>query len=218
MSVAFYTKCWEGDYQKMLAGAFERKWQACKHDFDTVGLVVNNGSSVQDLMIEWALRGNADVALMAEELADDTMAYFGLERDDFGRGYVYSIAELTAIRHCQEDYLCYVQGDCLVTTGDWVSDAIAVLEDNPDVWAVSPASDVNTWHGQDGLDQYFSDQAWLVRTKDWQGLEFPKDSSDVTGYPEYGGDLFERKAAKVLRQQGKFRKILTDHWYQHPTY
>lgn len=216
MSVTFATKTWGGDWEKMLAGAYGKKWRSCKYDFDDLMLMVNNGVP-EDVPVR--LMAEADRTVLADLFASEVLAHYGVTEDSFEGGYRYSICELAAILLCPSEYMCWMQGDCLMDpASDWVSEGIGLLEQNPIVTAVSPASEANAWHDKNGLDQFFSDQAFLVRTKDFQDPSLMAGGQDIPEYPAHGGDSFEKKVAQWMRRNGTYRKILTDHWHAHPAW
>lgn len=224
MSVSFWTKTWGKDYPQMLSTGYEKKWQSIGYEFDVLGIAINN--KVPEGIADGFL-GRADIILDVPKMEQAVLDYFYLKEEDFKGGMVYSIAELACIRACDTDYLCYVQGDCLTMgmlggkpggSGDWVTEGIEILEENPEIMVVSPASDVNTWHTEFGLDQEFSDQAWLVRTKDFQNDAIYKVPGTDPNYPEYGGNSFEHMVGKYLKESGHFRKILKNFYAIHPAY
>lgn len=188
--VIFASKCWQGDWQKILAGSFNRKWQNVKYPFDGMILVLNNGVPE---------------------------GFEGFRAKQTGN--VYADGELGAVEAAKDyDYLCYVQGDCITEGGDWVTPGIKILEENPDIAVVSPGSDVNTWHDKDGLDHYMSDQAWLVRVKEFSDPKVYQYPGTDPDYPSYGGDSFEHMVGKYLKATGRYRKILPEFWTHHPAY
>lgn len=204
--VAFITKCWGGDYHKFLRGEFERKRPP--YNFHKEILLLNNGVPLEFKSSLYQIR--------VDELANDVLEYFNLNKKSFLRdgydGYNYSIAELTALylaRDC--DYLCWVQGDCSIE-GDWVTPAIKILQET-DCVVVSPSSAVNTWHDSDNVDHFFSDQAFVIRPKDFK--EFNLIEPVLKEYPYYGGASFEYKMGQYLHKTGKFRKILNDFYCVH---
>jgi hypothetical protein len=146
------------------------------------------------------------------------LTFFELTPESFNGGYHYSVAELMAIYLAKDfDYLCWVQGDCMPTTQGWVSEGIHILEQNPLVSVVSPFSEVNTWHDGASQDQFFSDQAFLIRTAEFRQPIY-SGGEDILEYPPHGGDSFEKKVAQYLRKAETYRQILPHHWYTHPSY
>lgn len=203
MKVGFASKCWEKDWAQLVFGGFAAKEKAIGYPFDHHYFVYNNGTPP-------SLSG-----YHTAELSDRVLSFFNLYEEDFKGGYNYSIGELTAIWLAHScDYLCYVQGDCTPTSGDWVTEGIDILEKDPSVSAVSPLSEVNTWHGSDNRDQFFSDQAFLIRIPEFRKAIY-EGGPDIPEYPPHGGDSFEKKVAQYLRRNGTYRHILTNHWYVH---
>ena len=210
-SSLFATKTWKGDYFHFLQSAFEDKWKDCKYDFDDKWLMINNGVPKDTLK-------GIEVAPLVDEVLD----FFKLKRDDFKDngydGFYYSIAELTAIYLAKDfDYLCWIQGDCRLSKPyDWVTPGIESLK-KEDISVVAPFSEVNTWHDKDGLDHFFSDQAFLIKVD-----EFRKPIYGIKGYmkeyPIYGGNYFEMMVGKYLHKENKYRKIITEAYYDHEVY
>lgn len=205
VKVAFVSKAWGGDYEKFLSGAFERKRDAVPYPFDWHLLVANNGvpeeAPLRDLPF--------------------ATCWVGLEQQLHKADNYYATGELCAVWQCHghgSEYLCFVQGDCVTEGGDWVTPAIKVLEKEPDVMVVSPLSEVNTWHDAQGYDHYMSDQAFVVRVKDFMNPEVYAVVGTDPDYPDYGGDSFEAMVGKYLKKSGRKRKILTGFWTIHPQY
>ena len=216
MKILFSTKTWEGDWKKILSGGFERKLEACDFAFNETLLVVNNTKQPRDLFDDVA-----DNVLFVEDEAKKTLDFFGLQEASFKGGYVYSIAELAELRYAHAegfDYLVHYSSDALSVKGDWISEGIKILEEQRDVWVVSPYSDVNEWHDETNRDQMFSDQCYLVRPKDFILEDYTLTDPELPEYPAHGGDSFERKMARILHKNKKYRYILTDYRYEHPAF
>ena len=144
--------------------------------------------------------------------------FFGLNADSFTKngnsGFWYSIAELTAIYMAKDfDYLCWVQSDCR-TKGDWITPGLKEL-DKKDISVVSPVSAVNTWHKRDGLDQFFSDQAYLIKVSEFRKKIYDYKEPYQPEYPFYGGASFEYKVGQYLKNNNKYRRILDKFWCEH---
>lgn len=194
MTVTFATKCWGGDYYKFLLGAYERKLEALEYIFDEDYLVVNNGVP-EDTSFQF------DTVMVGKSLYNH-----------------YASGEIKALQAASTDYLCFVQGDCLTSGGNWIDTGIEVLQSEPEVLIVSPASEVNTWHDHNGYDHYCSDQAFVVRVADFMNPEVYQVPGVDPDYPDYGGNSFEAMVGRYLKYTGKKRKILTDFYVHHPAY
>lgn len=211
--VLFATKCYEKDYHKFLSGAFERKLESCCYPFTDQWLMLNNG--VPD-DVEFTPK-----TVNVLEHQADALDFFDLTRDDFkasqGNGYWYSIAELVTIYLAEEfDYLCWVQGDCLISPSkDWISEGIQILESDQSISIVSPGSEVNTY-GE--IDQECSDQAFLIRVSEFRKPIYSWIEPEQPNYPSYGGESFEFKVGQYLKNNGKGRRILFESNLLHPQY
>lgn len=217
MRVLFASKCYGRDYLGFLKGMFELKVDAIGYPFESKVLMLNNGIPEE---MKTALTATAGFTLDVEAMLPYIYEHFNLSDESFGEGKWYSVAELGAILFAYKegyDYLCYVQGDCITQNGDWVTPGIAILEENPKVMVVSPASEVNTWHGDDGYDHYMSDQAWLGRVADLADPQVYHVEGVDGDYPSYGGNSFEHMVGKYLKQSGKMRQILPQYWTYHGT-
>ncbi len=215
--VVFATKTWERDYLKMAQGEFLRKENSCKYPFDDSFLVVNNTDNpahVKELLSETGRM------VFVEDHLKEVLAVFNLNKSSFiepytsQNGYVYAVGELTAIWAARNaDYLCYIQGDCITyPASDWVTEAIEILENTPEISVVSPYSEVNTWGD---TDQYMSDQAWVVRVPEFMGDIYNHSPEYSHDYPSYGGRSFEYIVGQYLIHSGQKRKILKKHYVVH---
>jgi len=215
VSVLFATKTWEGDYNQFLKNAFKNKWKPFGYQFDAKWLLVNNGVPKETY---YYLK--ADQKVDVSEYEDIVLKHFKLKKRDFEGGYVYSIGELTAIFLASRfDYLCWVQGDCLLKDAKgFVEKAIAILENNPHILVVSPLSEVNTWHNDKGLDHFFSDQCFFIKVSEFNKPIYHYKKPELTEYPTHGGNSFERMVGRYLHKTKKFRKILTDYYLIHEAY
>jgi hypothetical protein len=213
MKVLFATKCWGGDYTKFLSGTFKRKIP--RYPFTECWLFLNNAVPSK------AFRGfSADKIIEVDDYAERTLNFFKLDKKDFNGGYVYSIAELVCLYLAKSfDYLCWIQGDCLMEDSvGFVGKSIKVLEKKPHISIVSPRSEVNTWHNDLGLDQFCSDQGFVVRIKEFRQPIYNYKMPTLNQYPSHGGNSFERLVGRYLRNNNKFRRILNEYYLFHPAY
>lgn len=217
--VIFSTKCWGGDYQKFLAGAYQRKLDAINpYEPLQKWLIFNNVSD--SVTAETFVGCGADLSLNAETFWGETLSYFDLKEEDFGSGVPYSISELVELAICKQanfDYLIHYSSDSLSNNGDWITPAIEILKKEKDVIVVSPKSEVNTWHDKNGYDHFFSDQCFLLDVKKVP-KDFSKYGEPLKEYPKHGGMSFEHMLGKFMHAKGLKRKILEDFWYDHPAY
>lgn len=185
--VLFATKCWSGDWAKMLAGGFDDKWKTIGYPFDDKVLILNNG-------------------------VPEGVEGFRAKQT----GNVYADGEKGAIEAAKGyDYLCFVQGDCITQGGDWVTTGIDYLEHWPSISVVSPRSEVNTWDDKKGLDRYMSDQAWLVRVSEFSNQDIYQYPGVDPDYPDYAPNSFEHQVGRYLKSTNRYRKILDGFWTVH---
>ena len=213
MRTIFATKTWKGDYTKFLSGAFKRK--VPKYGFVQKWLFLNN--EVPKNSFNNFKEGKV---FEVSKYAQKALEFFNLKKKDFRGGYKYSIAELVCLYLAKGfDYLVWVQGDCLIEeTRGFVEKAIRILQDKEYVSAVSPNSEVNTWHKETGLDQFFSDQCFVVRIKEFRGQIYNYKQPKLNEFPKHGGDSFERLVARYFRNNNKFRRILNEYYLYHKAY
>lgn len=216
--VIFVTKTYKNDFVYFLQDAFQKKKEAIGYSFFSHALMLNNGIPEE---MKWALTSNVGCTLDVESMIPVVLDHFRLTMKRLESGFWYVIAELAAIYYASQekyDYLCWVQGDCLTRGGDWVTPAIKILKKEKETILVSPASDVNTWHDQDGYDHYCSDQAFIGRVADLAKPEPYQVEGTDPDYPRYAPDSFEAMVGKYLKASGKKRKILSDYWVYHGAY
>lgn len=220
MSIVFATKCYEKNWQSLVSGGIDRKLKGLDYPFDHTMLVINNVDNME--LVKGASRELVDTCIDVPNFLSDIYTTLKLDRDHFINtqtgvdGYNYGIGKLAAIIAAKDyDYLVYLQGD-VVTERSWIVEGLQVLENEPDVLVVSPLSEVNTWHDDQGYDHYMSDHAWLVRVNDFLNPEVFHVTGSDPDYPVYGGNNFEHMIGKYLKQTGRKRKIITTAWAHHP--
>lgn len=233
--VTFSTKCYEADYRRVLGqGGARAQAERCCHAFARRQVIVNNVDDWKDaerLAMAALDRGDLSEYVFAEHHADRVLDHFRLRREDLGRGYVYSICELTELLICRTPYLVHHASDVAVLARgagdliDWVARGIDILEGDPRVAVVNPV-----WNGRVGearaesvedcgdhfLGHGFSDQCYLVRTDDLRGADLRQAHPAGVRYPDYGGELFEKRVDAWMRNAGRLRATLKDVAYVHP--
>ena len=92
--------------------------------------------------------------------------------------------------------------------------AIEIMERNPDIIVANP-----TWNykwneakaeSQSELDDFyvgygFSDQCYLINTEVFKQKIYNYHHLDSERYPEYGGELFEKRVDSYMRCHNKYR-------------
>lgn len=229
-TVTLETKCWERDWKKILCtDRLQQLSERNLHAFDRHILMINN---VEDIS---QVAHFADVAVadgritgyvVVQDHAAAALDFFGLTATALGRGYIYSIAELVSIYLCETDYLLHFAGDCLPHAKyEWVSEAIDLFASDGRIrvanlsWNIpgcSVASEAQ--FGQLGdfyLGYGFSDQCYLIRTKDFRDQIYGETHPSSKRYPKYGGELFEKRVNSWMRNHGFIRATYMHGIYDH---
>ncbi|PKH37659.1 hypothetical protein SAMN05192575_101671 [Nocardioides alpinus] len=228
-TVTFETKVWEGDYRTILDRA--RLDAVISHnswDFTARIVHVNNVDDPdQALSIGRALvaDGVLDEVVLVDEHATDALNHFGLTRNDLGRGYVYSISELVSLYLCRTDYLLHLSGDTTPSGRvDWIPSALELLERRPEIavanlsWTPDLSMVEAESSGRDGeflLGYGFSDQMYLVRAAEFGQRIYGETHPASERYPEYGGELFEKRVDAWMRNHQRLRATWTSGHYVH---
>lgn len=231
-TVTFETKCWEKDWRLILGTDYlEVMISRNCHGFNKKVLYINNMADYRVASYyanKLVARGILTEFHVVEEHAKKALEFFGMSKEMFGRGYVYSIAELVGIYLCQTDYLVHFSGDSIMAAeSDWVLKSLAQFRKNSRVKVANP-----TWNMrydealEESLDENddfffshgFSDQCYLIRTIDFKAPIYEEKNQASERYPKYGGELFEKRVDAWMRNNGLFRITFKHHSYIHPSF
>jgi len=233
-AVTLETKCWEADWRSVLDAARLRRIADGLSFAFTERVVFINNVADPDAVCRLAERRVAEGLLTGFERvadhADAALEMAGLTREELGRGYVYSAAELVGIHRCRTPFLLHLASDVMPApasdeAGHWIMDALALFARDARIKVANPV-----WNGRFGeahmealeeteaffLGHGFSDQCYLVRTEDWQGAIYGETHPEPGRYPDYGGELFEKRADAWLRRHGYLRATHRRTAYAHP--
>lgn len=203
------TKTWQGDVHKIVnQELFFDKFEGIAQEHEC-HLFINNVDNPEEVFEEASKRG------MAPHMAQE--APWGND--------VYGNAEWEACLMAMNgfEYLLWYSSDALSRDNSWVTDAIKMMEEKPYLLCVSPLSEVNTWHDVNCEDDFFSDQAFLMRVHNFREHIFlpgyiMQVDSELPQYPAHGKESFEKRMARAMRKDAMRRGILTQHWYDHPAW
>lgn len=239
MTITFETKCWERDWKYLLIeGYLEKIIEGCNYNFDRKLLYINNVEDIS-LVKEYAQHkveeGIIDDYIIVDEYAEEVLNFFNIDKDDFKGGYYYSIAELTSIYLCQTDLLLHFSGDSWIrdkgTT--WVADAAKLLMNDSSFFVANPLwnnnHDISVNYAEaeresiKEIDKYFigygfSDQCYMIRTEDFRKPIYNESHPSSERYPEYGGELFEKRVNSYMRNHNLLRLTSKDVVYIHRNY
>jgi hypothetical protein len=228
-SVTLETKCWDADWELILK-TDRLRTLATRNCFDFVErvLMINNVTDVRTVT-KYATRavdrGLLTRYVVVDEHASEALRFFQLSPEALTRGYVYSIAELVSVYLCRTDYLLHYAGDCVPAMKcDWLPRTLEFMQANPQVKVANL-----TWdHKYDEAksessyetDNFyvgfgFSDQCYLVRTCDFRAPIYGERNIASERYPDYGGELFEKRVDAWMRNHQHLRATFRHASYVH---
>jgi len=226
-AVTFETKCWERDWKRLLQTDRLRQ-MVDLNDFPFAEkiLIINNVKNFKEVahFADEAVRdGRLTRYYWAEDHAAEVLDFFELSRESLGKGYVYSIAELVGIFLCRTEFLLHFAGDCIPAgRHGWIPQALATFKEDHRIkvanllwggnWA--EAESESSEQTRDFFKGYgFSDQCYLIRVPDFRAKIYNHPPPVPSPYPDYGGELFEKRADAWMRAHGHLRAT-----YKHASY
>lgn len=228
------TKCWQGDWKRILCTDWLGQLaDRNRHPFDRRVLMINNVDNISRVIrhAESAVQdGRITSYIVVKEHAEKALDFFGLTAEEFGRGYVYSIAELVGLYLCQTDYLLHFAGDCMPQEHcEWLPQAMAAFEEDPRIMVANLSWDPMKYRyehraeaeaifGRRGtfyLGQGFSDQCYFVRADDFRRRMYKETNPYSERYPDYGGELFEKRVDAWMRNHDMIRATFSLGIYDH---
>jgi hypothetical protein len=223
-TVTFETKCYEKDWRFVLErDRLTKMITYHNYPFSERILYINNVkniSRVTERAKQLVGEGILTSYVVVEEYAADALRHFQIEKDSFLGGYYYSISELVSLFRARTDYVLHMSGDSMLAEPlNWITPAISKFEKNEVLKVANP-----TWnfrydearqesHGEDEEFFYgygFSDQCYLVRTRDFQQTIYSETHPMSERYPAYGGELFEKRVDAWMRNHA-FQRITYKH-------
>jgi hypothetical protein len=212
-TITLETKCWEGDWKRILGGDWLRLLaERNAYPFSEKILMINNVKdySVVSKYAERAIQqGWITKYIIVEEHAAEALAFFSISRESLGIGYPYSIAELVGIFLCRSDFLLHYAGDCMpAASTDWISQSVRFMSVDSRIKlctlnAGEDQSEAKKYSLEQTDDFYigcgFSDQCYLIRPEEFRGRIYNESHPASARYPKYGGELFEKRVDSWLR-------------------
>jgi len=174
-SVDCYIDCWEGSYRKLLApGILGERYARHCYPFARRVLTINNVDDKHEALglAEAAIaRGECDEYIVVADELPLALKRCELRLKDIASLMHFTDFLLVTVMTAKADFVLHVAGDVqLVRPFDWVSGAIAKLEESPQFFVANPEiGDHPGWSEQTALrfeDPYwvscgFSDQCFL---------------------------------------------------------
>ena len=204
--------------------------QIANHDYPFLKkmVVINNVdnlSEVKQLAKKRKEEGIITDYFVAQEHAKKVLDFFHLKKEGFKKGsdahlyenvtddwiYYNAIGVLTAIYFCDTDYFLYHTGDSyLKKKVSWIDKAIDLMEKKQKYKVANLAwnekyDEVQKESKRCKKDFYvadrgFSDQFFLVRTKDFQQPIYQEIRNDSHHFPR--GDVFEKRVFSYMINHG----------------
>lgn len=230
--VTLETKCWEGDYRRILApGRLRALAESNMYPFSERWLMINNVRSYAKVsrLAEAAVNQRWITGyIIVEDHAKEALDFFQLDRASLGVGYVYSISELVSIYLCKSEYLLHFAGDCYPNLPcDWIPETLALFASDPRVkvanlsWICSqspPYLEATGISGSFYLGYGFSDQCYIIRASDFRQAIYSEQNPASARYPGYGGELFEKRVDSWMRNHGHLRATYRHGAYKHESH
>lgn len=214
-TITFETKCYENDWAFLLQTAYlEEMIQRCQVSFDHKQLIINNVNDIKKVCryADQKIRdGIIDAYYIAADYAQEALDFFQIEKESFGRGYYYSIAELVGLYLSKTTYHLHFSSDSRMEKTmrfNWIKKAISLMEEHPEFAVANP-----TWNhkykeaeseSESKIDNFyigygFSDQCYLVKNELFRNPIYNEHNAYSDRYPSYGGELFEKRVDSYMR-------------------
>jgi hypothetical protein len=234
MTITFETKVWENDWELILkTSRLKNLVERCHHPLDKKILYINNVKNpleVERYAQKWIDVGVIDQFVHVHEHAQPALDFFNLTKEKLGKGYYYSIAELVSIYLCNTKYLLHFSSDAIPEKNiktNWLDLGIQLLEKRDDVkvfnltWNKKYLEAKSEAFEQDSNFYYgygFSDQMYLVRTADFRAPIYEEFHEASKRYPQYGGELFEKRVDSWMRNHYGTRATYCHASYLHQNF
>lgn len=242
-TVTFATTVWEKDWKQILLSKDylqKKQIENHSHPFAERILIINNVSDYASVInaaekkIEEGILSNYYIA---KNYAKKIFSFFNLKREDFKKNHLFegtddwlyynALAPLASIYFCRSDYLLYHTGDTyLKTPVSWIEKAIKYLEKRRKYKVANLTWNENFLEAnhesyKETKDFYlskrgFSDQLFLVKTKDFQKPIYQHLREDAFHFPR--GDVFEKRVFCHMLKHGWKRITYKNGSYTHENF
>lgn len=232
-TITFETKCYENDWEYVLrTNRLKKAIDRCGYPFDRRVLYINNVENPEKVgaYAERLVRtGVIDNFVYVSNHADEALDHFGCSRENLGRGYYYSIAEMVGIYLCETDYLLHFSSDSIMANHEeWIGSAIARMERDDRIIAANPAYNMKFHRGKEGsvaedeffyVGNLFSDRCYLIAPSRFRGPIYNERNvlSDKF-FPDHGGESFEKRIGAYMQNHGYLRLTSKKASYRHENF
>jgi len=240
--VTFATSCWERDWKYLLLEEdFVKNKKIANHNFPFTHkiLVINNVKEYEKVLSFANIFKKKNIfshIYLAKDFEKEILKFFNLKKEGFisdgtqgGHDWVYynALAPLSAIYLCKTKYLLYMTGDVWLDKKiNWIEKSIRFLQ-KKEKYKVANL----TWNekyvevkkesykkkrGFYLAKQGFSDQCFLIKTKDFQKPIYNESRSDANHFP--GGEVFEKRVFSFMKNHGWERITFSKGSYIHKSF
>lgn len=233
--VTFETKVYEKDWKYLLKDGFLKKnIERCKYNFTCRTLFINNVKDADEVLYyAYKLKKTnlVDNIYLVQDYEKEVLDHFNLTKNSFKGGYYYSIAELTSIYLCSTKFLLHFSGDSFMQQSPkaslWIDEAIDIIIKNPDILVANPTWNFN--YNQVKNESFgelknffigygFSDQCCLINVDPFKKDIYKENNPLSQRYPEYGGELFEKRVDAYMRNHNLKRITSKEISYIHKNF
>lgn len=222
--VTFETKCYEKDWKILLkTDRLEKMIDYNQYQFKEKILYINNVDNISEVSRyadKLVARGVLSSYIVVEDYSKEVLNFFEINKDSFKGGYYYSISELVSIYLCNTEYLLHFSSDSILDRPfNWIDLSISKFQDDVHIKVANPvwngnlleANQESIYEDENFFIGYgFSDQCYLIRTKDFKNKIYNEKNPISERYPVYGGELFEKRVDAWMRNN-LFKRITFKH-------
>lgn len=234
MALTVETKVWEKDWRFILKqGSIKKVMLGLGRSATKRLLLINNvdrPTEVARYADQLIHDGILDDYVFVDDYASAALNFFKISKEDLGKGYYYSIAELVSIYLCETDYLAHFSGDTIAQDSmpaDWLNTAVELLQEREDVSVVNLAWDSKFSEvDKDAIfleesfayGYGFSDQMYVIRSAEFKDHIYSYSHPESDRYPKYGGELFEKRVDSWMRVKNRLRATSRKWSYRHSNF
>jgi hypothetical protein len=222
-TITFETQCYENDWDYLLRTKHLNKMiKNCNIDFNFKQVIINNIHSGSRNALEYYAKRKVDEHIIdayyfVDDYLEESLRFFDLKFESIGSGS-YLFACIVGLYLSKSEYLLHFTTDAFMpwkNKSNWIAESCKIFDEKSNIVVANP-----TWNfqyseakkeanenmiGNFYLGYGFSDQCYLVRTRDFREkiLNFTHPASEC--YPKYGGKSFEKRIDSYMRVNKKQR-------------
>jgi len=229
-TVDCYLDCWEGSYRDLLTpGVLGQRYAAHGYPFTRRVLTINNVDDQHDVVVRAdaaVARGECDLYVLVAKELPMALERCGLRLDDIAPVLHFVDFHLVTVATATADYVLHNAGDVeLERPFDWISDAVARLEQDEQFLVAAP-----NYRSHPGLVEReslrfeapywigygFTDQCFLGQTRRLATPMYSEWNLISNRYPmAHIGRIFEARVDAYMRNHRLLRLTDTRVGYHH---